>query len=45
MKSKFFWERGTENAKKLSAAEANKMQVMAHTGTGRGVHQCNGLPA
>ena len=44
MKSKFFWERGTENAKKLSAAETKKLQVMAHTGTGKGVRQCNGLP-
>ena len=45
MKSKFFWERGTDNTKKLSAAETNKLQVMAHTDTGKGVHQFNGLPA
>ena len=45
MKSKFFWERGTANAKKPSAAETKKVQVMVHTGTGKGVQQCNGLPA
>ena len=45
LKERFNWEDGSSAAKALCKEEAEKVQVMGHSGTAQGRQRCNGLPA